>query len=345
MKNIFQSIEKLHGDIIKLNQRESHIQRAVDSINRIQSLERLEKYLLHVCEDTDFQKGITKEFLRVVEIGIHSFCNRKCWFCANSSMVDRHSKKELMPEEMFLKIISELAEIEYAGMITFHRYNEPLADKELIIKRLSQVKSLLPNCSPSIFTNGDYIKDGEYLSELIEHSASRIHISLYLNKDEPFFDEKIIASKFAKFFARINIDPSQVWLNTKENRYECALAGIYCGKVTVVVPNFEQHAFTMAGTVDTGRRQARVKPCSQPFEGLWVDYHGYVMPCCMLRHEVAAHTYASLGNIHNKSLFELFCSKKMVEFRKKLKNYGVKRAACTYCDLHGEWMEKSSPLY
>ena len=65
------------------------------------------------------------------------------------------------------------------------------------------------------------------------------------------------------------------------------LAGKFFGKVTIVVPNFEQSAFNMAGSVETAKpRQARYKPCSQPFGGMYIDYHGFVMPCCLMRYDL-----------------------------------------------------------
>lgn len=330
----------------ELKQQYINMHESVSEIKRTQTLERLEKYLLAACADPLMQRGITKEFLRSVEIGIHSFCNRRCWFCANGDKVDRHSNKIVMPDEVFLKIINELAEIGYTGGVSFHRFNEPLADRELIIKRLSQVKTFLPQCHPAIYTNGDYINDSRYLLELIQPNKREwIYISLYLDKNESFFDKNIISAKFENFFARVKLDHTQIYLNEQENRYECSLTGPYCGKVTVVVPNFEQHAYTMAGAVETGRRRVRTEPCSQPFGGLWIDYHGYVMPCCMMRYDVEEHKYATLGNVHDKSIFELFCSKEMSNFRKQLKNYGPKNSACKYCDMHGEWMEKWAPIY
>lgn len=170
-------------------------------------------------------------------------------------------------------------------------------------------------------------------------------ISLYLNKNEIFSDEKIITAKYESFFARIKAEHTQPIWNQSENRFECYLTGQYEGKVAVIIPNFEESAFTMAGVVETGRRQVRYKPCSQPFGGLWIDYHGYSMPCCVMRYDVEEHRYATLGNVRDHSIFELFCGERITGFRKQIKNYGAKNGACKYCDLHGEWMKAWAPIY
>lgn len=46
------------------------------------------------------------KYIRMVEIEIFSFCNRKCWFCPNS-FIDRNSTNILMQEELYLKILNE----------------------------------------------------------------------------------------------------------------------------------------------------------------------------------------------------------------------------------------------
>ena len=76
----------------------------------------------------DFTKNWFKGQLKLIEIETFSYCNRKCWFCPNST-IDRHSGSTAMPEEMYLSIINQLSEIDYSGEITYSRYNEPLAFK------------------------------------------------------------------------------------------------------------------------------------------------------------------------------------------------------------------------
>ena len=71
-------------------------------------------------------KANFKEALKLIEIEIFSFCNRKCWFCPNSS-VDRISETTFMDEDVYLGLIKQLQEIDYSGELTYSRYNEPLA--------------------------------------------------------------------------------------------------------------------------------------------------------------------------------------------------------------------------
>ena len=143
-------------------------------------------------------KEILKENINSIEIETHSYCNRQCWFCPNS-IVDRHSENKELDEKLFLKIINELSEIKYSNNIHFHRFNEPLSAKELILKRIRQTKEILPNAKIGIFTNGDYLTT-EYLDDLSEVGISYMIMSYYLKYNEEFNIEQL------KFNMQKNID-------------------------------------------------------------------------------------------------------------------------------------------
>jgi cyclic pyranopterin phosphate synthase len=67
-------------------------------------------------------------FFRSVAIEISTFCNRTCYYCPNSI---EETPVDFMTEKTFNKIIAQLKEINYSGVILYHFYNEPLLDKRL----------------------------------------------------------------------------------------------------------------------------------------------------------------------------------------------------------------------
>ena len=79
-----------------------------------------------------FNKEFFKENLKLIEIETFSYCNRKCWFCPNS-FVDRLSDNKIMPEEVYLDLLNQLKEIDFSGDLTYSRYNEPTAKRDLFI--------------------------------------------------------------------------------------------------------------------------------------------------------------------------------------------------------------------
>ena len=113
--------------------------------------------------DKSLQRKILKDNLYQISIEISSFCNRKCWFCPNS-YIDKKSKAIDLPKDIYIKIISNLQEIDYSSRLCLIQYNEALANKNLILKRIRQARQSLPNVKIKINTNRDYI-NREYLDE------------------------------------------------------------------------------------------------------------------------------------------------------------------------------------
>src|SRR5262245_39356981 len=86
----------------------------------------LPKGLFRPYRDIVRSRELFAQFVDLVEIENHSYCNRVCWFCPNVFM-DRRTVNHVMPEELFRAIISDLASIEYDRALVWSRYHEPLA--------------------------------------------------------------------------------------------------------------------------------------------------------------------------------------------------------------------------
>lgn len=106
---------------------------------------------------------IKQDLFRKVDIEINTSCNRRCSCCPNS-IFDRGliENEQLMPKELFYKIIDDLAEIDYAGMVCPHWFGEPLLDKRLV-EFIDYIRKRLPRAYIAIFTNGDYLTFKRYI--------------------------------------------------------------------------------------------------------------------------------------------------------------------------------------
>ena len=122
------------------------------------------------------QRRLFKKYVCYIEIELFSFCNRRCWFCPNSS-IDRHSENHFLPEELYLNLLQQLADLDFSGQISFSRYNEPLADK-IILKRLCQARATLPKAFLHTNSNGDYL-DAQYLQQLQEAGLDSLSVQNY----------------------------------------------------------------------------------------------------------------------------------------------------------------------
>lgn len=91
-----------------------------------------------------------------------------------------------MPEELVHKVLYELAEIEYKGLISFHFYNEIFTDKR-IFSFFEKCQEL--GLSNYIFTNGDYLTP-EVVERLSKYNIKEFALSIYDWKTEEEFQAK-----------------------------------------------------------------------------------------------------------------------------------------------------------
>jgi radical SAM protein with 4Fe4S-binding SPASM domain len=254
--------------------------------------------------------------VRMVEIEISNYCNRTCSWCPNS-FIDRRSNKIDMDEYLYLKILKELRDKNYSGTISYSRYNEPTADKDLLIKRLNQARELVPGARLVTNTNGDYItKD---LLDRIE--IDELSIMDYDNKGE-----EAIISKMNKF----GID---ILKKVKNNIY-----GVFNrsnGRVIKIVYSVNWPKEASIGNRGTSLKEyikdgERTKPCYEPTYFIGVDYTGAIVPCCEFRGDYNPHSEMVLGNVNDSSLQEIYESPKATKFRSDVADSKFGNF-CKYC--------------
>lgn len=281
------------------------------------------------CDDLETKKRIFKENVCLVEIGIFSYCNRKCWFCPNS-VIDRNSTNILMQEELFLKILNELKDIDYSNGIRLHRYNEPLYDMELLLKRIKQVKEYLPNCKIQINTNGDYL-NLEYLKNLKEAGIDSLLISYYYNHLDKNIEFNLpqIKSNMNKLMQKLELN----YNIAQENDNSIIIKSKYYNvDITYSSINMDILGCDRGGVIDV-ESKIRTAPCFHPNMQVSIDYDGIYTLCCNIRSDIVEHKNYLIGNVENDSLFELFTSNKIIEFRKHLLRENKKFGACEYCSM------------
>lgn len=287
-------------------------------------------------EDNYYKKRVFKENVKLVEIGISSFCNRKCWFCPNS-IIDRNSCNIELNEDLFLKLLNELREINYSNSIFLHRYNEPLYNKELLIKRIKQVREYLPQSYITIFTNGDYLTL-DYLELLENIGVNAMFISYYYNgndKNIPFDIENIIKPGMQKLLKKLNLNYS-VETNTKD--YYSVKIEYKNMDITYRATNFENTGIDRGGVIKNVNIISRVSKCFFPNLQIVVDYDANYTLCCDIRSDIPSHKDYILGNIETHSVFDIFMGEKTINFRKELLLECPKKGPCSHCSHFTNWI-------
>ena len=273
------------------------------------------------------KQTILSKYLRMIEIEVFSYCNRQCWFCPNS-FIDRHSENHLMDENLYLNILQQLHDINYSGIITYSRYNEPLSNREIFIERLKQAREFCPNAYLRTNSNGDFLTSKEYLDALAEAGLNELEVQCYLKYDEDFNINRFI-ELIGNFSKRLKLK-----YNINEITDKCFSAKIEYNKLNLscIMFNFKDIANnrgeTLKGKVSEFQR---TENCIVPFQSLYVDYTGDVMLCCNLRHDVEEHKNFIIGNTNNSSLSDIFMSEKMINYRKLLACTGEKIPLCNTC--------------
>lgn len=274
--------------------------------------------------------------LNLIEIEVYSYCNRKCWFCPNS-IIDRHSDNNLMPEEMYLSILNQLAEIDYDKEITYSRYNEPLAYREIILKRISQARKILPKSKLRTNTNGDYVTL-DYIHALRDAGLDELFIQQYLANNEQYNHAKMKKRMLEKIKG-LGIEYTVISdVDNQRIEYDLHIEGI--------IVHLRARNFAVEGTSRTEKvagfneEYVRTQACTQPFKNMYIDYNGSVMVCCNTRSDVPEHKNGIMANVNDAPLWEIYRNEKYKPWRDHLEKDGPKSGICAGCKIDINFMVK-----
>ncbi|MBB4106018.1 radical SAM/SPASM domain-containing protein [Allorhizobium borbori] len=284
----------------------------------------------HLIEINDRNESMDlfRRSVTMIEVELFSYCNRRCWFCPNS-YIDRISSNTHMSAHIYTSIISQLAEIDYFGVITYSRYNEPLADR-IILERLAETRDLLPKAKLHANTNGDYLTI-EYLAELYDAGMRSLNIQLYLKNREKYDHAKTIKRgeqtlRRLPLPYKVTIDQPGIWYEM-ELEYKDM-------KIRLYGRNFEENGTSRGDQVDIKRDFVRTLPCSQPVWGIYIDYNGKMVPCCNFRSDISEHASYVISDLNEyPDIFLSYSSSKAADFRRSMLTHERKSGPCSNCSF------------
>ncbi|CAD5990010.1 S-adenosyl-L-methionine-dependent 2-deoxy-scyllo-inosamine dehydrogenase [Planktothrix tepida] len=231
--------------------------------------------------------------ITTLAIEINEACNRKCDWCPNSK---NQRKNGFIDEEIFYKIIDQMAEIKFVGRVTFNQYNEPLLDNRLP-KFIRYVRQKLSSSYIYLNTNGDFINI-ELWTLLRKEGLDYVNISQY--------DGKI----------NQNIKKVLESLDNEEKKH----FGVHIFDTSKIN--------NRAGLVNTTSKLPLKKFCFRPFSQLCVTYEGKVVLCC--------NDYfgqIEIGDVKTTPIKEIWENEIFVRYRKELKKGNrADLELCKTCD-------------
>jgi radical SAM protein with 4Fe4S-binding SPASM domain len=274
----------------------------------------------------DIARRLFKESVQLVEIETFTYCNRTCWFCGNAK-INRRGKNYYMDEDLFLKILHDLASIDYRGRVTFHRYNEPLSDR-IILTRVRQARELLPDAELMTHSNGDYLTR-ELLDELRAAGLNQLRVQVYLGNEERFTDTAVL-TRMAQRLRDLGL-PFE-FTAAQQNALYAARVRYQGMEVTFESRNFDLHGVDRGQTVELAARHRRVSPCLIVFQNVYIEHDGSVVPCCNIRGDEPEHRPYVVDKLTpERSIFAAYANSALAEWRQSLLAYGDKQKPCNTC--------------
>lgn len=271
-------------------------------------------------------RELFRNSVKLVEIEVFSYCNRKCWFCPNAK-IDRHSTNVHMPESMYLKILGELREVWFSGTITYSRYNEPLADR-IILERIRQAHEIVPDALLSTHTNGDYLTRA-YLLELRDVGLGALRIQAYLGNNQRFDDAKILR-RMSRKLDRLGF-PFE-FVERDEGIGYAARIDVEGIDVILEGRNYDAIGLDRGQSVEAGPKYQRLSPCACPFDSLYIDHSGATVPCCNIRSDEPSHAAYVVDQLGpTRTIFDAYGRSALAQWRRHLAGWGGKPNPCATC--------------
>jgi len=230
-----------------------------------------------------------------------SYCNNDCIFCPASREARVKDPSHFMPEDLYMKILNELAGLSYSGSLAFHCNNEPLLDKRLVFW-VKTARSLLKNNFFYLYSNGILI-NLELANQLFEAGLNRIIVDNYNNQHDliPSVENLINQASFLKGELIISYRHKDEYLGNRAG--ESSNARVFLKKPLKLI-------------------------CARPLTEMVVGYNGVVPLCC-----ADGLWKITLGNVRNTSLKDVWFSAKFKEIRESLlKGDRSCTEICRVCD-------------
>lgn len=248
------------------------------------------------------------------EINITGRCNRFCEFCPRSDRNVFPNKNEDISMELYKKIMEELRELIYDGIIAFSGFSEPLFHKD-IYDLISLARKSCTKSRIELYTNGDLL-DVDQLVRLFGSGLTSIHISMY---DGPEQIEKFSIMRDAAGIRSEQFILRERFL-TQDEGYGLTISN-RAGMV-----NFQKLGMKRLN-------EPLKSKCYYPFYMMFVDYTGDVIICS---HDWGKKLIA--GNLKKKSVVEVWTGRIMNNVRKNLAMEDRGFSPCNECDVKGTFM-------
>ena len=289
LEDVSKMINLIYMDTADRNTDELH-QRKIDKNNQL-----LFKKVFDI-------NNLSKMYPYSIEIETINRCNNDCSFCPVNRNNDNRPLKK-MSEELYKKIIDQLADLNYTGYLSLFSNNEPLIDKR-ITAFLDYARKRLPSARLCLFTNGILLTN-----ELYEVLIEKLN---YLVIDNYSDEMKMIPSV------------EELYCKYKNEKTKCDVK-IYIRKKTQVLSSRggESPNRTIDVTYESG--------CMMPLMQIVVRPDGKISKCCQDGLGIS-----TIGDLTKETLIQAFQNKaRNCLCNELIENGRAAISGCKHCDVFG----------
>jgi len=242
-----------------------------------------------------------KVYPSIVSIETINKCNGECSFCGCNKN-DDNRKFKIMSDELFKKIIQDLKENDFSGLLMVVMNNEPFIDKK-IIERLEFARNELPKAKMRLFTNGSImtIEQFEYINE--KHLLDELFINNYNST------------------MKLNTNIQKIWDKFKNVDLNF--------EVTINIRYSREILSNRANSSPNKTISKEIKSiCTLPYTDFNINPYGISTLCCCDAREVT-----NFGDVNTQTISEIFNGKEYKNVREQMKNGRNGYAFCKNCDF------------
>lgn len=280
------------------------------------------------------------EFPKTVQIQTITGCNAACVFCPYPDSYDKVPKGKIT-DELFEKIVDEIADYGVTRRISPYLMNEPFLDKT-ILEKSRYIKRKIPRSKLVITTNAGVLSR-EIVDDLVrDNPFNAIYISMQGLQKEAYEDsmrgslvfektkenvEYLIGQK-KEHMPELNIVITMI----KTSLIDAESAVKYWKSLGVdsKYTALENRGGNISNFDELNVAEKRVfKDCSRLFKHAYIMFNGDLVICCTDYYKTMV-----LGNIAESSIYEVWNSKRAVDIRQKfIKGDLSENPLCAKCEI------------
>lgn len=240
---------------------------------------------------------------QVVNIETINRCNSTCSFCTANVHAEKRPLCKI-EDDLYRKVIDELADWGYEGHLTLYGNNEPLLDTTIVEKH-KYAREKLPKSFIFMSTNGLILTIDK------------------IKQVKPYIDQLIINNYANEYKLHDNLKEIYDYVKSHEEEFEDI-------EIIIQMRYLQEVLTNRAGSAPNKQevKKTYTQTCLLPYTDMWITPNGKVGICCCDNFEVT-----DFGDLNTQSVKEIWEGEKLTKLRKTIVVGRQNYPFCKHCDF------------